>query len=663
MILALYSFICIILGSLSSRFIFGGDSAEFSAVAHTWSISHPPGYPLYSFLLNIITHILPFGTIPWRASLLSVIPTVLTSYLLYKILSYIKINSVISLLTALLYIVLYPVWEYALVPEVFALNSFLVIGVTYLLLVFTSTNKRKFLYFASFIIGLCVAHHHIFVIFVPGWVFLLKDTYQKIIRIKKGVFPLFISFMIGASFYLYAPVASYFNPPIQWENAKTTVGFWRLITRAMYGTFTAYGGSKGDIINQLYDVISLFIFTFQDFRIIGIIVILVGIGVTFKQKNVFTQFLFITTTVHIFFLFYTNFILSNTFSVGMYERFLISFYAILIIYLGIGFNYVYEKTILFVSQQSDKKSMIMITRLFLTVFLIIYLATVAKTNFRSLSYIKNQQDFDRLGKDILDTVPKGGIFYVGSDNANFATMYQVFEAQYKPSVIFLQLNFISQQHYIERFKYKNPQLKYPKTLQSQKDFQSFIKLNKERGIYLDTPAQYGFWMPYGLLWKYYDTQNDGIKDLNRILKINTQLWASVYHIPVLTSNTRNILHLQTIQDQYVESYSNYAKLLFLAHKNKVAQTVMEDIVRKYRPSSNHAKMTIMNLYLLNNQCDEAKKSAQDIITLPDSSLTPEFISSFVNYYLQCDPLNKRLPVLKILMKGNNDKSLTPLKSF
>jgi hypothetical protein len=177
MIAGIYSIVCIVLFSLSARFIFGGDSAEFSAIAHTWSIPHPPGYPLYSLLLNSVTRLISIGTIPWRASLLSSIPTVLTSYLLFKILTHIKIRKGVALLASLLYIVLFPVWEYSLVPEVFALNSLLVVATSYFLLCYRDYNKQVYLIFASFLVGLCVSHHHIFVIFIPGWIFLLRANY------------------------------------------------------------------------------------------------------------------------------------------------------------------------------------------------------------------------------------------------------------------------------------------------------------------------------------------------------------------------------------------------------------------------------------------------------------------------------------------------------
>lgn len=195
------------------------------------------------------------------------------------------------------------------------------------------------------------------------------------------------------------------------------------------------------------------------------------------------------------------------------------------------------------------------------------------------------------------------------------------------------------------------------------NLEKFIILNGERGVYLETPQPYGFWMPYGLLWKYYESQKEALADLPQLVKTNTYLWSAVYHIPELDNNTRNILHLQAIQDFYSESYITYAKLLYFAREETLAQEVMKRLLEKYRPSNNHAKLSLMNLILLEKKCGEAKKIAQEILALPVESLEAEFVSPLIKYYSQCDPSHSRLPLLKKASEQNKNKSLTPLDSF
>jgi hypothetical protein len=661
--IVVYLLISIPLSYLSSRYIFGGDSAEFSAISQTWSIPHPPGYPLYSFLANIVTHSISIGTIPWRVAFLSIIPTVLSAYLIFKILQLLKVRMIIAFLSSLLYIVLFPVWEYTLVPEVFALNSLLVISISYFLFCYLNTKKNKYLLLSAFFVGLCIAHHHVFVIFIPGWLFLLKDNLKKIIYSKRLSLLLLLCLCAGVSFYAYAPLASHFSPPIQWEDANTLNGFWRLITRTIYGTFTAYGGSKGNILNQLYDVVSIFILVFQDFRILGMIFIGLGLLVSVRTKQRFFQFLSITSLVHIFFMFYTNFILSSSFSMGMYERFLISLYAILTIYLGVGFDYFYAQTKKIIFELSKKGSIRSLTQLCLISILIIYIGTISLTNFKTLSYIKNGEDFARLGKDIINTAPPKSIYFPGSDNSTFATLYEVYAEGYTHNAVLLQINLLYLKSYREKFKKTHKDLVFPPNFESQKDLGPFFQMNKERGIYLETPIPSGFWMPYGLMWKYYETKEEGVADLPQLVKENTYLWESVYHIPELNKYTKNIFHLQMIQDFYLDCYTTYAKLLYFAKETTKAKEVMSTIVTKYRPSNTQARITLMNFFLLEKNCSDAKKSAGNVLSSTVDTLTPEYILPLTNYYIQCDPTNKNLPLLKKKSEHNKEKSFTSLDAF
>ncbi len=593
-----YSFIAVLLSYLSSQYIYGGDSAEFSAVAHTWSIPHPPGYPLYTFLANCITRLIPFGTIPWRTALLSSIPSAFTALFLFKIFCRIGVRRGIAFLSSLIFLVLFPVWEYALVPEVFALNTFLVIGITLLLLVGVQDNASPALYIAAFCIGLSISHHHIFVLFIPGWIALVGGNYKRINLIK-----CILLIMGGALFYLYVPLAGLNQPPIQWENGATLYGFWRLITRAAYGTFTAYGGAKWNIQNQLYDLFSSFVLVLQDFRVGGIIFIVWGIIASIKhtQKRFF-RFLAISAGVHMLFLFYTNFVLTGSFTLAMYERFLISYYAVLIVYFAVGFDSFVTICIRFIRFKSQNQRFHSFAFILLFLILGMYGVTLALTNWPAISYIRKGQDFDRLGKDIIHTIPSGGIFFAGHDNANFATLYHYYEAKIPTRARFFQLTFMQQPFYIEAFKKRNPDLHYPQSFNKKDDLQEFYKLNVASGVYLDSPMPYGMWMPYGLLWKFYPTLQEATADLPFLIQENKRLWKQVYHIPKLDTRKKNLLHLQTVQDYYVEAYMRYARLLFLAEKRNEAREVVQHIITTYRPTQPLLQQTLDNLILYEKSC-------------------------------------------------------------
>ncbi|MCX6732748.1 MAG: DUF2723 domain-containing protein, partial [Candidatus Roizmanbacteria bacterium] len=381
MIASLYLLITAVYVSLQSHFVFGGDSAEYSTVARTWGIAHPPGYPLYSLLANILNRLVPFQTTSWRIGLLSSIPMVLTAYILYRIMLQLKIMKSIAFIASMLFLVLFPIWQYALVPEVFALHSFLITLITYLLLKYVKKPNNVYLLFASLMCGLCISNHHIFVLFVPGWLFLVKDKIKKILLNKKLCIQMIALACLGGSFYLYTIVASLNNTILDWENAKTIQGFFSLITRSTYGSFKAYSSSNPNVGNQLSDILSGLLFILLDFKPLGIIFIIIGLIMSRKYEKLFSTFLNVSLSLHFAFLFYTNFILTSTISSGMFERFLIPIYIIIIIFLSIGVDYVYKnyysRVIVFIKNSFLKK----VVKVGYFVFICLYVLIIAKQNF------------------------------------------------------------------------------------------------------------------------------------------------------------------------------------------------------------------------------------------------------------------------------------------
>lgn len=196
--------------------LFGGDSAEYVTVGNTWSIAHPPGYPLYGLVSNLlrISHINSWET------LLSIIPTVLTSILIYRIFLLFKKDRLTALIPAVLYIFLFPIWLYSLVPEVFALNNFFIALITYI--IFRANAKKKPLSpWIFFILALSFCNHQTIIFYVFGWFLLTKEKLKNLMTNKHQVFQSILLFALGAGVYLYAPIASFFHPPLDAENAQT----------------------------------------------------------------------------------------------------------------------------------------------------------------------------------------------------------------------------------------------------------------------------------------------------------------------------------------------------------------------------------------------------------------------------------------------------------
>ncbi len=662
MIQLIFILVCIFFSFLQSRYIFGGDSAEYSTIARTWASAHPPGYPLYSFLINIINHIIPFGTTPWRVALLSSIPTILTAFLFYRIFLLLKVDRRIALLVSVFYLFLFPVWQYALIPEVFGLQTLLWSLITYLLLTYILKKNNKLLLLVSFLFGLSIGHHHIFILFIPGWFTLLKGKIKKIYENKKLFIKMIQLAIVGASVYLYAIITSFNTTILNWEDAKTIQGFLRLITRSAYGSFKAYSSSGGNVVNQLSDVFSGLVFILIDFKPLGILLICLGMYASRTYLKQFSHFLLISLIVHFMFLFYTNFSLTSSVSSGMYERFLIPLYGILILYLGLGVDYLYKNCYLRVvnimKNTSLKKSMI--TAYFIVIS--IYIFSITIQNFKSIYYIAQTNVFDQFGKDIVNTVPKGGILATQGDTSTFVSYYYLFGLQERKDVVPFLFG-IANKSYIEMIKKRYPSLKISGFLNNDKSIASFIENNNSNGIYTDHEMGIGSWRVYGLLWKYYSDDLSASSDSAQLLAKNKIFWEKVYLIPVLSKEEKNIFHLNSVNEYYINAYINYSKLLVSLGKNEDAEVVLKKIAEIYKKGDLQSEATYMNILVLNSKCAQASQVAHRIDLVKTTKANPGFAKSVVAYLQKCDSSNKNLPYYTKMFIENQKKTKTNLDSF
>jgi hypothetical protein len=588
MIVLVYGGIFILNAVLQSQYIFGGDSAEFALAALTWSIPHPPGYPLFSLMANILRHI-PLGTVPWRVALISSFSASVTAYCMYRLLVFKNINRLIALVSSILFLVLFPVWQYSLIPEVFLLNTALVSAATYTLFVYEKTKNPRLFSVFSFILGLASAHHHIYVLFIPAWYLVIKDVLPTKPRryLNAALF-----FLIGFSAYLYAPLASLANPPIDWENAKTIDGFIKLFLRTTYGTFSAYSNSKSAIATHVYDLIAIFIFVIQDFKIPGVLIFLMSVGAVRKIGSKLAAFTVVAIIIHLLFLTYTNFVLTYSFTAAMFERFLISFYFVLAILFGMTIDWLIKK----------------IPRFALAVYLfaITYCLVLAISNFKTIVRIRSVSHFDRIARDILATVPQGGIAYAATDNTNFPVLYYLYGLKNRQDIVFLHMSLLNRKPYVDRLR-TDPRIKGVPNKPSLRaaDFETIFLKNEDKGIYMETPLPAGYWMPYGLLWKYYSTEQKAVDDIPHLLTVNRTLWNTVYNIPVLSAEEKNLLHLQVVQDFYREAYVNYAKFLFLAKHYSESLDVMKK-AHSLTPSDKIEMVTLLNIAGSGALCSDAR---------------------------------------------------------
>ncbi|MGB9707582.1 MAG: protein O-mannosyl-transferase family, partial [Microgenomates group bacterium] len=552
------------------------DSTEYLTSVITLSIPHPPGYPLYTLLGIGATKILWFLKPILVLGLLNIVFFLLFIFFLFKLFSLLKIEKKILFFSFLYFSFIFPVLLYNLVPEVFALNLLILVLIVYNGFSFIKTNNYKYLSFFYLTCALGLANHHSFIFFTLP--FLILDRRF----INKRILFIFL-FLI---FYFYPVLASLNNPPIDWENSKSISGLIRLFTRSSYGTFTAYYGSSPNLINQLTILLSTVIFVIGDYKPFGVFLILLGFFYLRKKERLLWQYLLITTFLYLFFLYLTNFDLSKTFSLATFERFLIAFYLILFFFFVYGAHYML-KFLMTILKNHEKKIINIILIFFTFSILIVHSYPTINIMFT----FKNTNYFYNFSNTLLNIPEKNSILLLKSDITYFPVAYQYYVEKKRNDLIFVFPPMFQRDYYLEKVKKKYPQLILKQSLSTE----DFIKNNKKKyRIYSENPYPYGFYIPYGLLWKFYDSQTQIKKDLNKIIYFNQNFWLNDLPIFSIEEKLNKILFLKSLKEFYQEKLFFYIRFLYDNNQYSTLNIFLNLLHKKY---------DIKNLNYLSNLID------------------------------------------------------------
>ena len=157
-----------------------GDSAEFQLVAAIGGVAHPTTYPLYTLLAQLTTWIIPFGTVAWRVTMLSVLCAAGAVALASVVLRRLGMSHPAALLGALVLGVTPGVWNAATIAEVYALLLLLSMGFAYALCRFATQPSQRHAHAVVLIGVLGCLHHGLFVLCIaPAGALVVVETLRR----------------------------------------------------------------------------------------------------------------------------------------------------------------------------------------------------------------------------------------------------------------------------------------------------------------------------------------------------------------------------------------------------------------------------------------------------------------------------------------------------
>jgi len=289
------------------------DSGELAVGSMYAGVPHPPGYPLWTLYTWFFTVVLPFSNMAWRVAVSSAVAAAFSVGLIGMLVSRgsslivegieqfkaieRKWENPLCLVSGLVSGMLLGfngfIWSQAVIVEVYTLAVLTFAGVLICLFQWTyATHRRRYLYGAFFLFGLCFCNHQTLIVAAMGIEVLVAMADKKLGRDLflgntivwlLGLFGHFtgslstfttnpslllifnlvglgsatatawlayetkglgnrlhivllcgVVWLLGAALYFYMPVASMTNPPMNWGYPRTWEGFIHAFTRGQY---------------------------------------------------------------------------------------------------------------------------------------------------------------------------------------------------------------------------------------------------------------------------------------------------------------------------------------------------------------------------------------------------------------------------------------------
>ncbi|KAN0015394.1 hypothetical protein ACTFIU_008125 [Dictyostelium citrinum] len=445
----------------------GGDAGELIVVAHQFGVAHPPGYPLFTFLGYMFSHIIPSNTVSvaWKISFMSSMIGSIASIFIYLTVYLWVNNHWCGLLSAYMFTFSPLIWMYQIQGEVFSMNNMFVAMLMFLGVWYTRVrifeNERyntafwtseRIAYLSAFSCAIGLANQHTLILIVIPFAFWLmfisgRDQLWSIKILSNLVFYT----LIGLSPYLLLIITPKLNKvKYSWGNTSTLRGFIKHFLREEYGTLQLYGGDGGVI--SLFTKISIYFenliiqfgYIGLALSLIGLLNLLLGYNIrTFKWKSFGTMIIFSFLFYITFFFNLCNLPIDKPLYRGVFLRFFMQPNVIMSIAMGLGIKSIFG----FLNRIERGGSTATITvskiqKYLLPIIIIALIGNQIRANY-SLQDQSDNYSFYDYGHSVLDSLPRNTLLLVGGDLVTNVPMYLHLCEKVRPDIDILSMEIMS----------------------------------------------------------------------------------------------------------------------------------------------------------------------------------------------------------------------------
>ena len=411
------------------------DSGELITAAYTAGIAHPPGSPTFC-LTGFLFSRLPVGSPAFRVHLMCGFFAALTCLFIYLLVVRLLENTrpdswwshAAGLTSALFFSQSPALWEKAVQAELYTMNTFFLVVILYLfsrwyeLEAADDPRHRRILVYIALLFGIGVGNYLALLYFAPILAAAVIFRRPALLKDFKLVLPAAGMFCLGLCVYLYLPIRSAANPPIDWGNPETLPNFIDVLLRKQWGSFTFSGKSWEMILYWLKS----FAFTGQ----FGLPALLLALGGLFYAGRIRKS---MTMVLLACFYFYgiimmlmqatTPVLYRNLAYISRYglQEFHLPLYLVVALFIGIGFyalvDILHRRRLIRENKPAAK--------FIISLLMITLLGWIAIPHFKENNYHNFFQPYE-YGKKILEQAPQGGFIFSDDDNSNSILTYLKF---------------------------------------------------------------------------------------------------------------------------------------------------------------------------------------------------------------------------------------------
>ena len=366
-------------------------------------------------------------------------------------------------------------WTQSVIAEVYTLNAFFLSVLILLLFKWQDARAHKWLYLFAFLCGLSFCNHMSTIFVVPATL-----VFVSLVEFKAFFhrIPILLSlFLLGLLPYLYLPIRSAMNPPLDWGNPETLRQFVWVVSAAQYRG-SMFSGSLSEILAQLHQYRSAIL---NEFTILGCLVGIIGLFSMFIQIMTDTK-----RYLPMFMLLLLIFLADVTYTIGFRipdgAPFYIPSYLIFALWIGMGLRFLLNA--LWTRSQQTLSCILLSAVLCLAIP--VY-ALIRHYPHVDMSDLWEPQEY---GESIVEVIEHNALIFTSYDGPTFALWY--FQELYKDRKRFwgISMPLLPYDWYRENLKQAIPDLDIPTSDTARLTVREMIKANlKTYPVYIYFPEE------------------------------------------------------------------------------------------------------------------------------------------------------------------------------